>query len=127
MEKIKWFVKENDWLFKNVPEEMRTVHMKMMEVGWGNGYALIPLGHPYHGVHYDDIDISVHGGLTYSSFVSSDQIAMFHLDSEDLGKWCVGFDTSHYEDSIERWPKFAVEAEAKNLSEQLEVYAENNR
>ena len=29
-------------------------------------YVLLPLGHNYHGEHYDDIPIECHFGLTYS-------------------------------------------------------------
>ena len=38
--------------------------------GWGNGYIIIPEGHPLHGMNYNDIEdkygLAVHGGLTYS-------------------------------------------------------------
>lgn len=32
------------------------------------GYVAVPLGHPWHGLHYDHeaIEVSVHGGLTYA-------------------------------------------------------------
>lgn len=48
-----------------------------------NGYVQIPEGHPWSGLDYDDIDVRVHGGLTYA----------------DHG-W-IGFDTLHYGDY---WP-----------------------
>ena len=53
---------------------------------WGtwNGYVYVPSGHKYENVHYDDIPVSVHGGLTYA------------------GKWddqfVIGFDTNHMSD-----------------------------
>lgn len=31
-----------------------------------NGYVQIPEGHPWRGLDYDDIDVRVHGGLTYA-------------------------------------------------------------
>ena len=37
-----------------------------LEKGWGNGYVRIPEGHPYYEKTYDDIPVSVHGGLTFS-------------------------------------------------------------
>ncbi len=64
--------------------------MKMMEVGQGNGYALIPIGHPLHGKNYEEIDefVSVHGGLTFSNLIDADLIRHFNLEEEDIGKWC---------------------------------------
>lgn len=42
-----------------------------------NGYVQLPTGHPWEHLGYDDIDVAVHGGLTYK---------------ED--RW-IGFDTAH--------------------------------
>lgn len=46
-------------------------------LGHLNGYVYLPDTHPDFGKGYDDVDVSVHGGLTYS----------------DGG--CFGFDCSH--------------------------------
>lgn len=126
---IKTVIKENDWFFKHISEPQRKIFMKMMEVGWGNGYALIPIGHPLHGKNYEEIDefVSVHGGLTFSNLIDADLIRHFNLEEEDIGKWCVGFDTCHFEDNIQRWPKEFVQAEADSLARQLENYAFNNK
>lgn len=48
------------------------------------GYVYIPATHPMWGVHYDEAELTVHGGLTYS-------------ESED-DAWCFGFDCAHYMD-----------------------------
>jgi len=32
-----------------------------------NGYVRVPEGHPWAGLDYVDIDVQVHGGLTYSA------------------------------------------------------------
>ena len=56
-----------------------------------NGYVRIPESHPWHGLDYDDIDVNVHGGLTYGH-----------------GDW-VGFDCMHLGDywpgSPKHWPR----------------------
>ncbi|MDQ5841188.1 MAG: hypothetical protein M3537_08625 [Chloroflexota bacterium] len=31
------------------------------------GYAAVPPGHPYHGADYSDLEVEVHGGLTYGA------------------------------------------------------------
>jgi hypothetical protein len=95
----------------------------MMGAGWGNGYVVLPKGHFLEGVHYDDIDVDVHGGLTFSDTVNAFMVMNWEgLTEEDLGCWCVGFDTAHYMDNLSRWPKQAVLDEANRLKEQLENY-----
>jgi len=78
--------------------------------GWGNGYVVLPKEHPFHGYDYDFINgfVNVHGGLTYAS-------------SEDNGHggWCIGFDTMHYDDTIEKWSYEAVKEETLRLLEQM--------
>ncbi len=93
-----------------------------MDLGWGNGYVLIPSGHHLHGVPYEDIIVDVHGGLTYSALVTPKLIEVFELHLDDLGAWMVGFDTAHYKDTLERWPKEAVQAETERLRDQLINY-----
>ena len=88
-----------------------------MPHGWGNGYVLIPIGHPLHGVQYDAINVDVHGGLTFSALAEPD--CWDELLPEDYGKWIVGFDTAHCGDDLSRWPKEAVQAETGALLRQL--------
>lgn len=89
----------------------------MLDFGWGNGYVLLPPGHKYHGVHYDNIPVEVHGGLTHSDLVTENDWE--EIPKECVGWWCVGFDTVHYQDSLERWPKELVEQEAMLLMENI--------
>lgn len=124
MKPLRSFVKELNHL-KAIP---------FSERGWGNGYVIIPEDHPMHGKHYDDIDVDVHGGLTFDGLVDmngmiicdtfSGDKSVMHWDEvtkEDAGGWIVGFDTAHYGDSISRWPQEAVQKEADDLKEQLEA------
>lgn len=48
------------------------------------GYVRIPEIHPFYNLEYYEIDVDVHGGLTYSS-------------EEKNGYW-IGFDCAHYND-----------------------------
>ena len=77
----------------------------IVDIGWGNGYVDVPNSHPIFGVHYDEIDVDVHGGLTYSQFID--------------GKWRVGFDTGHYGDTLKRWPQEKVLEETTRLFKQI--------
>lgn len=47
------------------------------------GYVGVTEGHPWYEKPYQDIDVSVHGGLTFSDRHDSDQI------------WWLGFDCHH--------------------------------
>lgn len=64
-------------------------------IGYRCGYVRIPAGHPWHGRDYDDVDASVHGGLTYAEH------------DADCGKggddadWWLGFDCAHAGDAAD--------------------------
>ena len=87
----------------------------LLQRGWGNGYVAVPPTHPFYRVNYHtdivEFAIDIHGGLTYSQYG----------DGENAPKdwWVFGFDTSHYMDNLDKWPKEAVEAETKKLYCQL--------
>ena len=76
---------KTDWIRDDRPEPKFT-----FDCGWGNGYVLIPEGHPLHGTHYNNINVDVHGGLTFSELVTEEMLEIFNLEKEDIGKWCVG-------------------------------------
>ena len=92
--------------------------------GYGNGYVVIPEGHPLHKMGYDDIhdkyDIDVHGGLTFAEIASG--LREWGIpDWVNETDWIIGFDTAHYGDSLQRWPdEESVLSEANRLKEQCE-------
>ena len=108
---MKTIIRENTWLTRG-----------FTDFGWGNGYVLIPEGHPLHGEFYDDIDVDVHCGLTFSKLVDERMIKEWHLEEKDKGKWCVGFDTAHARDNLFVWSKEAVQKETDRLMEQIASY-----
>lgn len=96
------------------------------DVGWGNGYVLLPKGHPWYGKFYTDIDVYVHGGLTYSDLFPYNWFAgdrHFEMCEQlNINKlkdfWCIGFDCSHYDDDLTTCPQSYVWEQAKSLHEQ---------
>ena len=108
---MKSFIRENTWL-------TRDIHITF---GWGNGYVLIPKCNKFNGVHYDELNelINIHGGLTFSEAVTEDFIKNWGLSENDLGSWCVGFDTCHYSDTLSKWDKDSVQRETDILLSQL--------
>jgi hypothetical protein len=109
---MKYFIVENTWL-----PSLYSSH------GWGNGYVIIPKGHPDHGKDYDDIEVDVHGGLTFSKALEDlkDWPCGDAIGEAEEGGWVVGFDTAHSGDTIENWPKEEVEKETIRLMEQLQA------
>lgn len=116
-----WFVIEN-----NKRKYMTTTVSAnvLFEKGWGSGYVAIPPTHSLHlgnldFMHGDDVTklinlvqtLNVNGGITYNDFG----------DGKRAPKdwWVFGFDTVQPGDTIEKWPKEAVEAETKRLFCQL--------
>jgi hypothetical protein len=65
--------------------------LRIPALGILNGYVGLPKGHPDYGKSYDDIEVSVHGGLTYNSYKNPKT-----KEEDDL--WWIGFDTGHYGD-----------------------------
>jgi hypothetical protein len=104
------FIKENNW----TPTKFR------YSWGWGNGYVVIPKGHPLHGLHYLKIQVDVVGGLTFAKSVE-DIKAIWkweELPKGTEGGWVVGFDTDNYPD----WDKKKVKEETEKLKQQLMEY-----
>lgn len=66
------------------------------------GYVGVPNNHKFYGIDYDELDLEVHGGLTYSDTCDvGGKICHSHekgdvIANEDV--WWLGFDCSHYMD-----------------------------
>lgn len=56
--------------------------------GYRCGYVRVPLGHPWHGKDYGDVDADVHGGLTFA------EADVPCGNGEDADHW-FGFDCAH--------------------------------
>jgi hypothetical protein len=63
------------------------------EAGSRCGYVRVPPAHPDHGKDYDDIEVSVHGGLTFSDLEPCTE----HPDGQG---WWLGFDCAHFQDAM---------------------------
>lgn len=66
------------------------------------GYVGVSKGHPAYEKHYDAVDVSVHGGLTFSNKCSpgDESQSICHLveSGEDDDVWWLGFDCAHFQD-----------------------------
>jgi len=56
-----------------------------LDMGHRCGYVHIPTRHKLYRKNYDDVNIQVHGGLTFSDFLQP-------------GRWFIGFDCAHCDD-----------------------------
>lgn len=66
--------------------------VSIMPIGHRCGYVLLPPGHPWYNKGYDNIDVSIHGGLTFSRNVGDGE------GWPEAGYW-IGFDCNHYDDA----------------------------
>jgi hypothetical protein len=79
--------------------------------GWGNGYVFIPFYHEYYGASLDsDINLEVHGGITYEEF----------HDIDGMKYKVIGFDSSHHGDNDINRPIEWVVDETLRLLEQVD-------
>ncbi len=69
------------------------------------GYVGVPPGHPWHGQDYDEMDVTVHGGLTFASSCNENAPeghGVCHIPApgrpDDV--WWLGFDCAHGGDDI---------------------------
>lgn len=101
------------WYVIKAPEGKTQFEFHILNTGWGNGYVAVPPSHCLCGVDYLTCDniIKVHGGITCSQFG----------DGKYAPKdwWVFGFDTCHWNDNLDNWPKEAVIEETMNLFWQL--------
>ena len=77
-------------------------------------------------VHTLDDEINVHGGITFDDEMTClENAAIIPLTAipspNELKNYrCIGFDTVHYGDTLEKWPIEAVKKETLNLKKQIE-------
>ena len=87
------------------------------------GYVTVPKSHPAFGKHYDDVDVDVHGGLTYSESEGHDDIWVLGFDCGHAGDIIIGMSTSW--DGATYKDKAYVTVETNSLSIQLGKMVDN--
>ena len=84
-------IREINWLPKHI------IH------GEANGYCIVDKNHPIFGKSFWELEfIKVHGGITFSELLTEDLCNQFEISLDNIGKWCVGFDTCHLGDNSEK-------------------------
>lgn len=87
------------------PDRIEWVHLGlpclMTRTPMGNwcGYVAVPPGHPAYKKNYDDLDLVVHGGLTYSDHCQGHICHVPKLGEPD-DVWWFGFDCAHAWDLV---------------------------
>jgi len=80
-----WVEEPDECTFKHAGFKCEVI--RNLQFGNWLGYLVLPREHPWYGLHYDDIDAVVHGGLTYGK-----------CDENDT--WAIGFDCAHTWDIV---------------------------
>lgn len=103
---------------------IRNTWLREILHGWGNGYVALPDTHRMFGISYDNIPVSVYGGLTFASYIK-DELHAFKcgFPASFAGHYVVGFDTSHGGDSEDICTIEYLLQQTKSLAEQLEALA----
>jgi hypothetical protein len=97
----------SDWLkgeWDNEPDRVDFIHAGfscfIMRNTLGNwcGYVGVPKEHPHYEKSYNDVDVDVHGGLTYADKCMGH---ICHIPAPGMPDdvWWLGFDTAHSGDS----------------------------
>lgn len=87
---------------------------------WYNGYVILPDDHElvdkFYGDFEEDYDLEVHGGITFSDYLSQ----IMDLENMDLEEgYVLGFDCNHAGDNSTDCNQEYVENECKKLIDQL--------
>ena len=95
-------------------------------LGYRNGYVGVPKGNPFHG--YDDetesidLELSMHGGLTYAA-----ENPFYPIENEGL--WWIGFDCAHAGDgqdldfALQCFPDHAEELQLlRAINQRFEIF-----
>lgn len=69
------------------------------------GYVGVDESHPMHGKDYDDVDVEVHGGLTFAGTcqpTTDESVGICHTpgEGEPDHVWWLGFDCAHAGDEV---------------------------
>ena len=87
---------------------------------WYNGYVILPKEHEladkFYGDFEEDYDLKVHGGITFSDYLS-EIMDLEDMDIED--GYVLGFDCNHAGDNPAHCDQGYVENECKKLIDQL--------
>ena len=93
-------------------------------------YVKIPKGHPCYGMDYDDIDVDVHGGLTFGDDL--DHV----LAHRGLNTFWIGWDYAHCgdcyqtryipDDTGRKWTTKEIYEDVKSVIRQLGEKYESN-
>jgi len=131
IKKIHTFLRSNDWLRD---EYTQVPGLTKREMGWGNGYCALPPEHPCYGMKYGDIYHTYTYGwpseLTFSDKLPFNWSLDFKRDTglSDDNYWLIGFDTMHFMDTLERWPKERVQEAADQMAYNfLEIWIKKER
>jgi hypothetical protein len=81
-----------------------------MPMGHRCGYVTVPDGHPCEGKDYDELDVEVHGGLTFGDGAKFGFDCAHFYDAKDPE-----LISDEYRKIYERWPRFDESGTVRTL------------
>ncbi len=123
MNKLATFIRSIDQINS---EGKGDFHVDQKNSGWGNGYIILPMGHPFFGIHYLEIDNK--GGLMELSYSKYGHECRHweNISEEFLDCWVLGFSTAYNDDgqlltkedvlkATEKWRLYLENVKTRNL------------
>lgn len=128
---MKWFLKEKENHYHkaleddpNMSERLKKTLKSLDHRGWGNGYVVVPLDHPFASyTEYPHDMLHIHGGITFDCRVKDNNWQ--EVKDDHPNDLIIGFDTGHYMDTPERWPREEVVRETLELRKQIMFLGKN--
>lgn len=136
-----WLKEPDQMQWTDEATSLPCIARRKMRGGSWCGYVGVSEGHPAFGKPYDDTNIDVHGGLTYSDFcdgAEGEGICHLPAPGEPDRVWWLGFDCAHgwdlrpgdaarypqWRDSSETYKDLEyVKGECRKLARQLKAAA----
>lgn len=117
-----WLDEPDKVQWQNKKTGLPCLAIRHQGLGHWCGYVGVPEGHPAFGKRYDDVDVSVHGGLTFADSCreegpQSEAICHIPEPGETDKVWWLGFDCSHAWDISPRHLKMFPEFHGESLDQ----------
>ena len=83
------------------------------------GYVGVSKSHPYYEKNYNEVDVDVHGGLTFSDFCGETEESgrgVCHVSDNHEKVWWLGFDCAHLFDVSPAYDYDLFECSYKDIS-----------
>jgi hypothetical protein len=91
-----WMYEQDEEIWAHPGTDYLLAITRHPELGHLCGYLGVPEGHLWHGKGEEDLEVGVHGGLTFARGTAPGRPGEW----ERPGYWWLGFDCAHFQDVV---------------------------